>query len=110
MLESDHIRVILATTQAEYDKFMVDKALNNRFHKVTIPPVMGCELEEMLRQAARLLSQSHGIQISVEILKYTMYLLESYLAPELSASALELVKDVLDRACGLARVSGTEIT
>lgn len=91
------IRLIGATTRAEYSKFLEnDKALDRRFQKVFIEEPSISETENILFNLKEIYENFHGIRIKDEIIKDIVLLSDRYIN---SGKQPDKALDVLDEAC-----------
>ena len=100
-LARDEMRVIGATTSAEYQQYIVrDKALARRFQEIRLEEPFGETLFNMVKHQADALSRHHGIKINDKIIKRAIAHTDKHL---LNRSQPDKSIDLLDSAAVAAR-------
>lgn len=91
------IKIIGATTKAEYFKFFEqDKALDRRFQKVFIEEPNSADTLNILFKIRNIYEEFHGVKISDEILKSIVDLTDRYMPNNRQP---DKAIDILDEAC-----------
>ncbi len=106
-LARDDLKVIGATTSAEYQRYIVsDKALARRFQEIKLEEPNGEMLHSMVKQQALSLSQHHQVEISDEVIDKAIELTDKHLP---NRQQPDKTIDLLDSAAVVTRREDKEI-
>jgi ATP-dependent Clp protease ATP-binding subunit ClpA len=99
------IRIIGATTGAEYDRWIkTDPALERRFHPVAIEELDAGQTREVLLARRPRLERHHAVAISDDALQAAIVLTDRFV---LDRARPDKAIDVLDEACAHAQATAT---
>ncbi len=105
-LADNRIRLICATTDAEYQRYVArDPAFSRRFERIRIRPVSGDALDTVLRKQVNGLEARHDVLIPEPVWREARRLSDRYL--ENRSSQPDRTLDLLDSSAPLAPQAGS---